>query len=139
MHAACCSPRNRYSPEMFEALSCALADDGVLVTQFGKAMETGNPNEVRRLGFKQQVMDSIGRHFSSGVLPYYVYIPSYHGEWTFVVGCKTAVCAERWRSSPGENDAAITARLDPGHRLQFLTGDVLATLHSESWVSFAPR
>ena len=124
---------------MFEALSCALADDGVLVAQFGKALEVGNPNEVRRIGFKQKVMETIGRHFASGVLPYYVYIPSYRGEWTFVVGCKTAVCTERWRSSPGENNAAIAARLNPGHRLQFLTGDVLATLHSESWVSFARR
>jgi len=93
-----------YSDEQIRDISCALNDDGVFVAQMGEGPTLMRPNENQEYGFKVEIVSRIAKYFTSyGTFLYTVYVPAYRGLWTFLVACKTAVCAERWH----ENEAFV--------------------------------
>jgi spermidine synthase len=119
-----------YSEAQIAELSCALNDDGVLVAQLGEAPVAGaDPSGNKQFAFKVKLIETIAMHFADyGTFVYNVYVPSFRGSWTFVVGCKSAKCVRRWHSNAAAVELAKRQRLrhDAVNTLHFGGADQMA-------------
>lgn len=122
-----------YSKEHFESLRCVLKDDGILVAQIGDAPSPETAKRERlgsKVGLIKVVKDLFG---ADSTFLYDVFVPSFRGEWSFLIGCRTTECAERFHASPEAIDAIITERIRPSARtLRFLDGAVMANFQQPS-------
>lgn len=108
----------RYSKQQIETLACALNDDGVFVAQLGESpfqlSTIAGYAKNKEYRFKVEIVDMIARHFAPhGTFVYTAYVPSFKGLWTYVLGCKSAACVERWHSSIAAVNLAKRQRLIP--------------------------
>eukprot|EP00041_Stephanoeca_diplocostata_P025239 m.656790 g.656790 ORF g.656790 m.656790 type:complete len:505 (+) comp22707_c0_seq1:374-1888(+) len=125
--------RHLYSKEMMGSLACALRHNGVFVVQLGRSPEPGNVEDIARLRFKTNIIDTIGKHYHEhGTFVYDSYVPSYHGKWTFVLGCRTAACVEKFTEKDAAKvQAAMHAPLVSGATFKYLDARVMQSLQHE--------
>ena len=101
-----------YSPAFFKELECALSEDGVLVAQMGEAPLATDLDSS--LMIKTGILNQLASNFvPGGLFVYNTYIPSFGGEWSFSIGCKSQNCASRWLQNSAAVEATLAARLDP--------------------------
>ena len=127
-----------YSPAFFKELECALSEDGVLVAQMGEAPLATDLDAA--LMIKTGILNQLASNFvPGGLFVYNTYIPSFGGEWSFSIGCKSENCASRWMQNAAAVDATLAARLDPRSqavgqtgfgRLGYYDGGVQQTMHT---------
>lgn len=125
--------RYLYSREHFESLQCALTPDGILIAQIGDAP---SPEIAKRdrLGSKVELIAVMRGLFGEDTTFLYdVYVPSFRGEWSFVIGCQTTACAERFHASTADVDQAVRERILPNAApLRFFDGVVMANFQQPS-------
>jgi spermidine synthase len=122
-----------YSRAHFESIKCSLKPDGVMVAQIGDAPSA-------ELGLRKLMQDKVkliklftSLFGSNSTFLYDTYVPTFRGEWSFVLGCQTQACVERWNASPAVVDRAIVDRLLPqALPLKFLDGSVMANFQQPS-------
>ena len=102
-----------YSPATLKRLVCALNDDGVLIAQIGEA-PTSNPVPEKLFSFKLDILQKFAKHMQSGgTFVYDVYVPTFQGNWGFFLGCKSAICAQRFMDNSARVNLGVRQRLLP--------------------------
>eukprot|EP00041_Stephanoeca_diplocostata_P018808 m.397420 g.397420 ORF g.397420 m.397420 type:complete len:760 (+) comp21129_c0_seq3:328-2607(+) len=116
-----------YSKDMMENLACALKSDGVFVSQFGEMPDAGDPDEMRRLLGKDAVIEDIADLYAwGGTKVYSTYVPSFRGQWSFVLACKTNECSQRFTDNEARVNLAIRQRISPqALPLRYFDGTVM--------------
>jgi len=97
-----------YSSRLLSGLSCALHDDGVFITNFGTAPEL---NSVVDTSDKVEILELLAKVYPHGVKPITFFMPSWKDEWSVVVACKSASCAQRWAFEPARVELALRSRV----------------------------
>lgn len=122
-----------YSKAHFESLKCVLKDDGMLVAQIGDAPSHELGLRLR-LGSKKTLIEVMRSMFgANATFLYDAYVPSFRGKWSFLVGCGSAKCVERWHRSIAEIDATVQERILPNALpLKFFDGAVMANFQQPS-------
>jgi spermidine synthase len=126
-----------YTAEFFKQVACALGPDGVLVTQLGQAPSAAELTSD--MVSKAASLQLLSQVFTSGVQVYNTFVPSFGGEWSLAVGCKSRACANRWYQNTAAVDQTLRTRLDhrsqaPGEhkfgQLQFFDGATMQGMNT---------
>jgi len=109
--------RRLYSPEFAKELSCALRHDGVLVAQLGQS-PLASDVDVSLKG-KIEVVEMFSQYFyPNGLFIYDTYVPTFHGDWSYSIACKTWECANRFNDNGAAVDLRLRQRLIPQSQKQ---------------------
>lgn len=104
--------RRLYSPEFAKELSCALRHDGVLVAQLGASPLASDVDPA--LETKIDVVSMFSKFFyPNGLFIYETYVPTFHGDWSYSIACKTWECANRFNDNAAAVDLRLRQRLIP--------------------------
>jgi spermidine synthase len=121
-----------YGQSHFASLKCVLKPDGIFVAQVGDAPSSHALYRLR-LGPKVELIKNAAALFHATFV-YDVFVPSFRGEWSFLIGCLTNACSDRWQHMSADVvDTVMQQRLLPqASNLSFFDGAVMSNFQAPS-------